>query len=86
MTLIWTILELDMAIICSSLLLMKPLSQLWMGNARNSIGRFSRTQSQSTEVTMVEESHHGLGPSQAGVRSPILFAENQVQGADQLDI
>jgi hypothetical protein len=30
MTLIWTILQLDMAIICGSLLPMKPLFQLWI--------------------------------------------------------
>ncbi|KAJ5910681.1 hypothetical protein N7504_005324 [Penicillium tannophilum] len=86
MTLIWTILELDIAIICGSLLLMKPLFQLWMGNARSKISRFSRAQSKSTEATMIEESHHGSGPSQTGVRSPILFVEDQVQGADQLDV
>ncbi|KAJ5798607.1 uncharacterized protein N7503_007903, partial [Penicillium pulvis] len=86
MTLIWTILELDNAIICGSLLLMKPLFQLWMGNARSKISRVSRAQSKSTEVTMVEESHHGSGPSQTGVRSPSLFVEDQVQGADQLDV
>ncbi|KAJ5152569.1 uncharacterized protein N7482_009047 [Penicillium canariense] len=42
LTQIWTILELDMAIICGSLLLMKPLVQPCMGTLRKGITRLSR--------------------------------------------
>ncbi|KAJ5306934.1 hypothetical protein N7508_005949, partial [Penicillium antarcticum] len=41
MSLIWAILELDMAIICGSLLLVKPLFQSCMGRVRKGLNRLS---------------------------------------------
>ncbi|KAJ5087142.1 hypothetical protein N7456_010758, partial [Penicillium angulare] len=63
LTLIWTILELDMAIICGSLLLMKPLFKSCIGSVKSSINRFSsraRPHS-STDATMTEEVYRNSG-------------------------
>ncbi|KAJ5931146.1 hypothetical protein N7466_006639 [Penicillium verhagenii] len=74
MTLIWTILELDMAIICGSLLLMKPLFELWMGNVRKSISRLgSGAPSTSTEINMVSPE---LAPSLGSDRRDQLDVES----------
>ncbi|KAJ6086590.1 hypothetical protein N7467_005504 [Penicillium canescens] len=63
MSLIWAVLELDMAIICGSLLLVNPLFHCCMGRVRKGLNRLSSC-SQSLDSNRVAKlSHRGSGGS-----------------------